>query len=300
MSRAGTPPAALQLDIFEHSRDVMLRNQVAQAIEACDAGAARAACDALANEYPQDDSLGASRRLAASLAQGDGRAFQHHDVLREARRTLEQDLRPAARRVLGDRGAATWLTLQWRRLAQCAQGLGFDAEHADDHAAALWLEAGDWEAAERAVTGIASWRRIPAPLAWMVEARLHLVGLQPTWPMVAELSWLSPRRLQDLARRSPDPILIRLLGGFEREFDGEGEVGDLAWFPAWVLTRRPDLRECLSAAQPSQHEAPERAMRVMVELLGLERQGRQHDVVERRKTLRDLHPSLYATYLSTR
>jgi len=57
----------------------------------------------------------------------------------------------------------------------------------------------------------------------MAEARLHLYGLQATWPMLAELA-----------------------------------------------------------------------------CLGLERQGRHHDIVERRKALRDLHPSLYAAYMRTR
>jgi hypothetical protein len=42
------------------------------------------------------------------------------------------------------------------------------------------------------------------------------------------------------------------------------------------------------------------SFRTLVELLGLERQGRQRDIVERRKTLRDLHPSLYAAYMRTR
>lgn len=32
----------------------------------------------------------------------------------------------------------------------------------------------------------------------------------------------------------------------------------------------------------------------------LERQGRRRDIVEQRKTLRDLHPSLYPSYMKTR
>jgi hypothetical protein len=80
-------------------------------------------------------------------------------------------------------------------------------------------------------------------------------------------------------------------------------VGDQhfhSWFVAWVLTERPEVAEHLSAAQPSLHNAPERAFRILIELLGLERQGRQRDIAERRKTLRDLHPSLYAAYMKTR
>jgi len=124
--------------------------------------------------------------------------------------------------------------------------------------------------------------------------------LQPTWTMLAELSWLSPQRLDDLARRSPDPLLPQLICSFEASFEGEGNVSDLAWFAAWVLTQRPELCEHLAAAQASQHTAPEQAMRLLVELLGLERQGRHHDIVARRKVLRDLHPSLYAAYMKTR
>ena len=178
--------------------------------------------------------------------------------------------------------------------------LAFDADRADDHAAPLWLHAGDWSAAAQAVASIESWRRIPAPLAWMAEARLHLVGLHGTWPLLAELGWLSPKRLHELARRSPDPLLPHLVRGFEASFEGTGDMSDLAWLAAWVLTERPTLSEQLAAAQASQNSEPERAMRVLVELLGLERQARHHDIVTRRKALRDLHPSLYAAYMKSR
>src|SRR6218665_3649305 len=94
--------------------------------------------------------------------------------------------------------------------------------------APLCLHAGHWKAAAEAVATIASWRRIPAPLAWMVEARLHLVGVQATWPMLAELAWLSPRRLDDRARRSPDPLFAQWIRRFEASFEGAGDAGDRA------------------------------------------------------------------------
>jgi hypothetical protein len=82
----------------------------------------------------------------------------------------------AARRTFGDAGAATWIVASWEALAQRAGSLAFDARHPHDHAAALSCAAGCWEAAAQAVTTIASWRRVPAPLGWMAEARLHLLG----------------------------------------------------------------------------------------------------------------------------
>ena len=51
-----TPPQ--QLDIFAHSRDVMLRNDVLQALERRDAASARAAWRALAAEFDADLALG--------------------------------------------------------------------------------------------------------------------------------------------------------------------------------------------------------------------------------------------------
>jgi hypothetical protein len=41
-------------------------------------------------------------------------------------------------------------------------------------------------------------------------------------------------------------------------------------------------------------------MRLLVELIGLERQGRHHDVVERRRALRDMHGILYGAYMKAR
>ncbi|WP_268911852.1 hypothetical protein OOOCML_33735 (plasmid) [Cupriavidus necator H16] len=41
-------------------------------------------------------------------------------------------------------------------------------------------------------------------------------------------------------------------------------------------------------------------MRLVLELLNLERKGRHHDLVERCKALQSLHPSLFAKYMSSR
>jgi RecA-family ATPase len=65
-------------------------------------------------------------------------------------------------------------------------------------------------------------------------------------------------------------------------------------------TQASSLARLLAAAQPSRDSGPERAMRVLVELIGLERQGRQHELIERRKALRDLHRSLYDAYMAPR
>jgi len=289
----------MQLDIFENSRDVMLRNDVIHALEQRDAAAARNACDRLAREYPADESLTPLRALAEGLGDTVRHPFGEHLALGQARQAVEE-LQPAAHRIFGVEGAMKWLAPLWEDLALRAEALPFRADSTQDHAASLWLRAGNWKATAQAVTAIESWRRIPAPLAWMTEARLQMFGLQATWPMIGELGWLSPGRLTDLLRRSEDPLLSALVRKFEADFEGAGDADDAAWFAAWVLTERSDIAEHVSAALASQYSAPERALRVLIELLGLERQGRQRDIVERRKALRDLHPSLYAAYMKTR
>ena len=297
----------MQLDIFEHSREVMLRNDAVHALERRDASAALQACDRLSQEYPADESLPSLRVLTGYIEAAEvGRheAFGDHASLRDARQMLQETVHDAAQRTFGEAGAAVWLAVSWQELARRAGSLALDARDPQDHAAPMWLRAGNWAAAAQAVATIESWRRKPAPVAWMAEARLHLFGLQATWPLLAELGWLSPALLEDVAQRSPDPLLPQLMRSFEAKFDatstGDGEIGDLSWFAAWVLIERPGLREPLAVAQASQHSVPEQAMRLLVELLGLERQGRHSDIVARRKVLRDLQPSLYAAYMKSR
>jgi hypothetical protein len=67
-----------------------------------------------------------------------------------------------------------------------------------------------------------------------------------------------------------------------------------------VLIEQPALAPLLAQAQRSLWSEAEQGMRLVLELLGLERQGRHHDVVERRKALRDLNRSLFASYMATR
>jgi hypothetical protein len=258
------------------------------------------AWEALAREYPTDESLPALLALIVAVEGRGQPAFRDHNALRHAMLALQDSILPAAACIFGDKTAAAWIEPLWRELAQRAASLAFRADNGEAHAAPLWLRAGDWKAAAEAAERIESWRRIPAPLAWMVQARLQLYGLQATWGMLAELAWLSPRRLDELVQHASDPSLQQLIRKFEASFEGAGDQSDLAWFPAWVLTERPALVAALALAQPSQHSAPEKAMRVLIELLGLERQGRHHDVVARRKSLRNIHPSLYADYMKAR
>lgn len=290
----------MQFDFFNDNQNIVLRNDVILALERSDDTAAAAAWQTLRQHFPADDTLSALQLLIDALERRTPQAFANHAALQTQRLQLQGPLTVAARAGLGPAGAPTWLRQRWQELAERAAGLAYGAEHSEDHAAPLYLRAANWSAAATTVGTIASWRRIPAPLGWMLQARLQLHGLQASWGLLAELAWLAPTRLQTILAQSADPMLQPLLSQFERSFDGVGDAADLAWFPAWVLTERPNLASHLAQAQTGQCKAPEQALRVLVELLGLEHQGRHHDVIEQRKSLRALHGSLYTAYMAAR
>lgn len=291
---------AVQLDIFDHSRDVQLRNDVLSALAQHDVARARLAWQRFNDEYRDDPSVPLLLQMIDASAALTEDKFCKHDELREARLALGTVVEPAATSLLGDAAGAAWLAAFWRSLARRAAPLGFQAGREEDHAAPLWLRTRDWSETIDAVGRIDSWRRIPAPLAWMAEARHAQSGLASAWPLLAELAWLSPGRFELVTRRLADPLLQRLRKAFDAGFDGQGDAADLAWFPAWVLIEQPQTGESLRLAQSSNHTAPERALRLLIELFGLERQGRHHEVIARRKSLRDLHAGLYADYMKRR
>ena len=290
----------MQFDFFNDNQNIVLRNDVILALERADGVAAAAAWQRLRQHFPADDALGALQLLIDALQRRSPQVFASHAAVQTERLQLQGALSVAARAGLGSAGAAVWLRQRWQELAQRACGLPYLAAHSDDHAAPLWLRAGDYSATMTAVATIESWRRIPTPLGWMLQARLQLHGLQANWGLLAELAWLAPARLQMVLTQSTDPLLQSLLSLFERNFDALGDGADLAWFPAWVLTERPKLASHLAQAQAGQYTAPEQAFRLLVELLGLEHQGRHHEVIEHRKRLRDLHQPLYMAYMATR
>ncbi|WP_227747234.1 hypothetical protein [Paraburkholderia franconis] len=175
-----------QLDIFADSHDVMLGNDVLAPLQRREAAAARTALERLAGDYPDDGALPALTALVGELEHASTAPFADHASLAVACRHLEGEVVPAARRVLPAQTVQSWLAPSWRTLARRAASLPFrgaDAgDHALNHAAPLWLLAGDAAAACTAVERIESWWRIPAPLAWMTEARYRTDGLDAAGP----------------------------------------------------------------------------------------------------------------------
>jgi len=288
----------MQLDLFAHGRDVMLRNDTTNALRARDRGAAAQALAALVTEYPQDPLLIPAAMLIEALNAAP-QPFTDSRSASSAVDHLSACVEPATQRVFGAAAAQAWLAPLWQALAEAANRLPYDAEMPAAHAAGMLLRAKSWGAAEHAVARIESWRRVPVPLAWMAEARFGQRGLEAAWPLLAELAWLDPPRFGALATRLDTPALKRLVDVFDRDFATAGAT-DLAWFPAWALIIEPRLASVLREAGTPAPDKPEQAAHTVMQLLALERQGRQNEVVEQRKRLRALHAELFSYYMHTR
>ncbi|MFM0175840.1 hypothetical protein PQR33_41785 [Paraburkholderia sediminicola] len=289
-----------QLDIFADSRDVTLRNDLLEQLQRRDATAARTALDRLACEYPDDGALSAMTVLVQELGSGPGAPFADHAALDGARRHLENEVLPALRRVFPVQSVQSWIAPCWKSLAQRSVSLAFRSSDADSHAIPLWLLAGDWAAAAQAVEGIDAWWHIPAPLAWMIEARYRAQGLDATWPLLAELAWLAPARFAALLSALGDATLDTLRRRFDAAFPGTGELDDYAWFPAWLLVVKPALAGRLGEARVQRDRPAARATALLGEILRREHEGDQHELVSLRQALSRLHAGLFEVYMATR
>ncbi|MDP1901553.1 MAG: hypothetical protein Q8K96_14025 [Rubrivivax sp.] len=293
-----------QLDIFDDSRDVALRNDLAQALLDGDQVTARSIANTLQAEFGADPVLAPA---AALIEHHHWRqsldANGHLDVatVLDARHRLDGPVAPAAIAVFGAHAAPAWLAGQWRWLAGQASAIGWHPAHAEAHAAALYLRGQAWPQAAEAVARIDSWRRIPVPLLWMTQARWRGDGADAAWPLLAEALWLAPARAAALLPALADTHLDRLVARFEERFDPTAASGaDWAWLPAFALVDQPLLAGPLSPATPSTETASGEGFTVVMALLRLERQGRHHEIVAHRARLRTLSATLFAAYMATR
>ncbi|MDP2830219.1 MAG: hypothetical protein Q8O37_16645 [Sulfuricellaceae bacterium] len=295
----------MQLDLFLHGREVILRNDALAAIQERHVQDGRAALAKLAAEYPGDTHLAALETLLHILEYPPRRCTSPDAVL-VAKGHLESIVQAVAERLMSPTQARSWIAGEWEILAEAAAGLAYTPTAPPAYAAPLYLKAGAWAAAEAAVQAIPSWRRIPLPLAWMAEARLAQFGMADAWPLLIELAWLDPAGFDTLVRRLKEPILEHLLRNFDADFENEtGDEQDShippgAWLPAWCLIVEPGLAPLLRQTQPGQGQNPERAARLLLDMLALEKRGTQPRLLEQRKALRQLHPGLFARYMLTR
>jgi hypothetical protein len=293
----------MQLDIFEHSRDVMLRHDVLTAIVSRQVSPGRTALAKLTAEYPDDPHLPTLRILIETLESPPDEFDNHNQALLDLN-FMETVIQPTAERLLPTTKVRAWIADEWRIRAEAMADLIYNPASPQAHAAPCWLRAKEWNMAEDSIRAIPSWRRIPQPLTWMAEARHGREGIEGAWPFLVELAWLAPSRFDALANRLADLKINELLRDFNANFENEpatdSDLDDLAWFPAWSLIIEPSLMSLIRTTEPGLGQPPERAARILMEILTLEKQGSHHLLLEQRKKLRQLHAGLFDRYMRAR
>ena len=276
----------------------MLQNDVIEALSERDVTSCQNALERFAAEFPHHEIIARMTTLIDTLA-SPARPTTDRDVVAARIRELDAVVVPAAERVFGSDAATRWLAPVWSSLANAAAGLSFHPECPRAHAGFVFLRGGNWAAAEAHIATISSWRRIPEPLAWMTEACFHRQGLESVWCLLIELAWIDSDAFRDLVRRLDSAPLLRLWNDFEIGLGNEEEL-DPSWFPAWLLITAPEMASVVRQSQAGSSKLPERAARLILELLALEKQGRHAELVAQRRRLRDLHLGLFEYYMSSR
>ena len=293
-----------QLNFFDHGLDVSLRNKVVAAFELFDGVAARQACQALQDEFPNDATLPPAQVLLTLLDEQPTPPFAQRQAVALRNEWLHQQVAPAASQVLGPELGSAWMQKAWADLAQASLGLPYtrcsDPTQTELHAAVFFLRAKDWQSVSDAVQTVHAWRQIHQPLGWMVQARYHLLGLNATWPMLVELACLAPSRFDEVSSLLGDTVLQRLRKQFDAQFEAEDGLASLQYLPAWALLEYPEWLQYFELAQLRHDDFAAQACQLITQLLRLEKQGRQHDILAARRRLQGVHMGLYKQYMQHR
>lgn len=287
----------MQLDIFADSRDVMLRNGIAEAFWSADFGLAGERIKALAAEFPDDWLLSPARTLqeADSLIP---QRIESHTAAAALVEHCDKDIARAAGMVLGPKGEEWMRSQVWACLAGATADLPFDPYCPTAFSADIWLRAGVFDLASASVERIPSWRSIPLPLRWKILATVRAGGLDQAWSWLFELAWMAPEMLGQTIGELGDPLLVGLADVADRIF--EGVDGAMCWLPACALITEPALAVIAAGARPAKETDATRAYACVCALLSLERQGRQREVAEQRKRLRGLSEGVFREYMRNR
>ena len=296
----GQIPDSGQLDLFVHSRAVVLANDVIAALLARDADRAAECLDRLRAEEPGHRVRKALETLCHTLAEWPLPSENPAEIA-DAIRRLEADTYPAALAAMGGK-AAQFMRSLWRDLAQAAKPYAYDAAFPQSYSAALYLRCGDAEAAAAAAQAVARHDDNVDALYWLAVACYRIDGLAACRIPFMRLALLGPERLPQALSEIDDPLLNRDWHAFHvacHWLDPEAQtVG--AWFPAWHLVEHPGIRidygdsKTLPATQAAQ------TFIAITRLLELEKHGYSTALVSARSRLRDLDPDMFTLYMARR
>jgi hypothetical protein len=277
---AGNTVDSGQLDLFVHSRAVILANDTINALLAREAAQASACLGRLGAEVPDYGALSALEILSRALSGWPLGSTS-----------------PA----MGSK-AADFMRPFWRDLAHAARGQAYDAAYPQSFCAGLYLRCGDVRAAARTAESIPDWERNADALHWLAVARYRIDGLDTCLVPLMRLALVAPQRPSIALAEIDDSLLQRDWNAFHLACDwlDPNEANADAWFSAWYLVEHPGVRRGTDDATSLPATQAAHAFIAIARLLELEKHGYSAALISWRSRLRDLDPEMFAFYMARR
>jgi hypothetical protein len=289
-----------QLDLFAHSRTVVLVNDLVDSLLARNTGRICERMQLLRAEAPGHPALSALATLHGALERWPVSAAGAADSQRVVE-WLDYEVAAAATVFLGD-AAPNFMRSLWRELAIIVADHQYDPAHPQAHRAYCLLRAGDAAAALRAATTIEGFEHDPFVLEWVTLASYLLHGCHASRVAFFALVLNSPQRVPATLKALADASLY---GAWERfwldcAWLDPHEVSSGGWFPAWYLIEHPatHIGRAVIVADPA--APPVRALETLRRLLTLEPSGYSGPLIAARTELQAIDARLFRHYMSRR
>ena len=286
-----------QLDLFLHSRAVVLANEIADCLIERNLPRAADCLVKLCAEAPEHPALAGSDMLSRVLATWPPSTPDPYATARIVRQ-LESHVVSAASIVFGSR-ATQFMQSLWRELADSVRDHPYIPEVPEAFCAALYLRSGDAATALLAASAIADAGHDPAVLYWRAVSSYRAQGLHACREPLFMLAWLAPQRLEASLAEIDDRQLRRDWRAFQTTCDwlDPADQASPAWFPAWYLVEHQAALAALDTirAPPCR---PAQTFAAISRLLHLESQGLCPAQIAARAELRRDDPEFFTLYMS--
>lgn len=289
-----------QLDLFAHSRTVVLLNDLMDSVLERDAAGVRRLLELLRAEAPGHPALNSFGALREALERWSASTNRPGDTARIVD-WLDSEVARAAASALGP-AASTFIRSLWHELAVAVAAQPYDPTNPRSHFAYCYLRAGDARAALQALATIEEHDLDPFVLQCMILARYGVSGWHACRSPFFTLALTAPQHLPATLTTLSDPSLHADWERFWTDciwLDQRDEMAG-AWFPAWYLIEHPAARLAGVVTGEESDALWARAFRVMRLLLLLERNGYAAPLIAARTELRRIDTRLFELYMSRR
>jgi len=291
------PAPTPQLDLFLDGGSTAVLNDLVDALAARSAELAEQRLSVLLARYPDHRYRRAAEALCNALARlHDPRPWDPAGEIT----FLETRLEPLARELLGRR-AQDFLAAFWRRAAEALRGQPFDPARDHLHASWAFAQCHDWQAVIESLAD-APEEGLPSLLvARRAEALRHLGRRSEAIALWCRVCWQAPEHAARLLDDPtfPDPKVQQAWHAWlDQDLDPDPSPD---WFPGWLLLQEPGLAHALADDTAGDTPGPQRAFRILRQLLRLEGGAAGEDPqLDLRRALQQTHPGLLQLYLRRR